>query len=103
MFETALLDLAECRTALDAMLRAAQAHVRQPMAFAVVNDYGELMAFARMDGAAPAVRDFAVKKAYTTARMRGDLREFRAGLEQRARSVADYGDPGLVGMAAGGA
>ena len=85
------------------MLRAAQAQVKQPMAFALVNDYGELMAFARMDGAAPAVREFAIKKAYTSARMRADLNEFRAGLERRGRSVADYGDPNLVGMAAGGA
>ncbi|HTE83499.1 MAG TPA: heme-binding protein [Dehalococcoidia bacterium] len=102
MFETTLLDLAECRAALAAMLLAAQGLVRQPLAFAVVNDYGELMAFARMDGATPAVRELAIKKAYTSARMRADLKDFRAGLEQRGRNVTDYADPDLVGMAAGG-
>jgi glc operon protein GlcG len=102
MFETTLLALPECRAALDAMLRNAQEGVRQPMAFAIVNDHGELMAFARMDGAAPAVREFAVKKAYTSARMRADLKDFRSGLEQRGRSVTDFADPNLVGMAAGG-
>jgi glc operon protein GlcG len=102
MFEVSLLDLAECRAALDAMLAAARERVEQPMAFAIVNEYGELMAFARMDGSTPAVRDFAVKKAYTSARMRSDLKDFRAGLEKRGRGVGDYADPNLVGMAAGG-
>jgi uncharacterized protein GlcG (DUF336 family) len=102
MFESALLELPECRTALDAMLRAADKQGVEPMAFAIVNEYGELMAFARMDGAAPAIRDFAIKKAYTAARMRADLKDFRAGLEQRKRTVGDYSDPNLVGMAAGG-
>jgi uncharacterized protein GlcG (DUF336 family) len=60
------------------------------------------MAFARMDGAPPSAQQFAVKKAYTAARMRADLKDFRAGMEQRGRTVADYGDPNLVGMAAGG-
>src|SRR3974390_3471960 len=102
MFESALLELTECRAALDAMLVDAQRQGVEPMAFALVNEYGELMAFARMDGIAPAIRDFAIKKAYTAARMRADLRDFRAGLEQRGRTVADYGDPDLLGMAAGG-
>jgi uncharacterized protein GlcG (DUF336 family) len=102
MFGTTLLGLPECRVAINVMLRDAERDVQQPMAFAIVNDYGELMAFARMDGSTPAVRDFAVKKAYTAARMRADLKDFRAGLEQRGRSVADYADSGMVGMAAGG-
>src|SRR5215471_19277101 len=99
MFESPFLDLAECRAALDAMLRDAEGRGVEPMAFAIVNEYGEIMVFARMDGAAPAIRDFALKKAYTAARMRTDLKDFRAGLEQRGRTVADYADPGFVGMA----
>ena len=102
MYEITLLALPECLTALRTMLQNAPATAKGRLAIAIVNDYGELMAFARMDGASPAVCDFAVKKAYTAARMRSDLKEFRAGLEQRGRSVADYSDPGLVGMAAGG-
>jgi glc operon protein GlcG len=102
MYEITFLALPECLTALRAMLQSAPASAKGGLAVAIVNDYCELMAFARMDGASPAVCDFAVKKAYTSARMRSDLKEFRAGLEQRGRSVADYGDPRLVGMAAGG-
>jgi uncharacterized protein GlcG (DUF336 family) len=102
MFEAALLDLPECRTALDAMLLSAQTRGVEPMAIAIVNEHGEIMAFARMDGAAPAIRDFAIKKAYTAALMRADLKDFRSGLDQRGRTVADYSDPNLVGMAAGG-
>jgi glc operon protein GlcG len=102
MFEITLLALPECMAAVRAMLESAPAGAKGRMAFAVVNEHGELMAFARMDGASPAVSDFALKKAYTSARMRTDLKAFRAGLEQRGRTVADYGDPKLVGMAAGG-
>jgi glc operon protein GlcG len=102
MYEISLLELPECLAALEAILEESRATVSQPVAIAIVNDYGELMAFARMDGATPAVQEFAVKKAYTAARMRQDLRDFRAGLEQRGRTVADYGDPNLLGMAAGG-
>jgi uncharacterized protein GlcG (DUF336 family) len=102
MYETVYLELPECLRAVTAMLQAAQTSASQPVAVAVVNEYGELMAFARMDRAAPAVCEFAVKKAYTAARMRADLRDFRAGLERRGRTVADYGDANLVGMAAGG-
>jgi glc operon protein GlcG len=97
-----LLGLPECWTALHAMLESPPARTKGRLAIAIANEYGELLAFARMDGASPAVREFAVKKAYTAARMRSDLKEFRAGPEQRGRTVADYGDPNLVGMAAGG-
>lgn len=102
MYEITLLGLPECMTALRAMLESGQASAKGRMAIAIVDEYGELMAFARMDGASPAVREYAVKKAYTSARMRSDLKDFRAGLEQRGRTVADFGDPNLVGMAAGG-
>ena len=102
MYEITLLGLSECRAALNAMLQSPPAKAKGRIAMAIVNDYGELMLFVRMDGTAPAVCDFAVKKAYTSARMRSDLGDFRAGLEQRGRTVADYSDPGLVGMAAGG-
>src|SRR5579875_804552 len=102
MHEITLLGLPECLAALDAMLAAAQTSAARPMALAVVNAYGELMLFARMDGASPATQDFAFKKAYTAARMGADLKDFRASLEQRGRSVSDYGDANLVGMAAGG-
>jgi uncharacterized protein GlcG (DUF336 family) len=102
MFESALLDLGECRTALAAMLRRAETQGVEPLAIAIVNEHGEIMAFARMDGAGPAIRDFAIKKAYTSARMRADLKDFRSGLELRGRTVGDYADSGLVGMAAGG-
>jgi glc operon protein GlcG len=102
MFTVPVLELPECLAALRAMLQSVPAKVGGRLAFAIVDEYGELLAFARMDGASPAVRDFAVKKAYTSARMRSDLKEFRAGLEQRGRTVADFADANLVGMAAGG-
>lgn len=102
MYAITLLGLPECLRALRAMLESRLAGAAGRLAIAIVDEYGELMAFARMDGAAPAVREIAVQKAYTSARMRSDLKDFRAGLERRGRTVADFGDPKLVGLAAGG-
>ncbi len=102
MHTVTLLGLPECLAAVDAMVQASVDSATPPLALAIVNEHGELMAFARMDGTTPMVQHFASKKAYTAARMQADLKDFRSGLEQRGRTVADYGDPNLVGMAAGG-
>jgi uncharacterized protein GlcG (DUF336 family) len=102
MYNITLLGLPECMKAMGAMLERAPSVTTRPVAMAIVNEYGELMSFVRMDGASPHARDYAVKKAYTAARMRSDLKDFRAGLEQRGRSVSDFADPNLVGSAAGG-
>jgi hypothetical protein len=40
MYEVTLLDLPECLAALEAMLQTAQATIAQPLALAIVNDYG---------------------------------------------------------------
>ena len=97
-----LLDVAECMDAVDAILEAAVEGSRQPMALAIVDEYGALLAFASMDGTSPFVREFAIKKAYTAALMRADLKEFGERRQAQGRSVADYGDPNLVGATRGG-
>ena len=97
-----LLDVAECIEAVDGMLEAAAEGSQQPMALAVVDEYGALLAFASMDGTSPFVREFAIRKAYTAALMRADLKDFGERRQAQGRSVADYGDPKLVGASRGG-
>lgn len=96
MFERPVLDVEECLAALDAMVAAAS----RPMSFAIVDDQGDTVCFARMDGSPPRNRKYALDKAYTASRMRMDLSEF---VERRkGRSAASYGDPRFVDNHQGG-
>ena len=56
--------LEQARTIVDAVLEAASG----PLSVYVVDDHGELVAAATMDGAAPDTRLNAQRKAYTAAR-----------------------------------
>ena len=68
MIETKSIGLDEARKMIDAMLEfASSKKPGVPMAFAVVDSAGILVAFARMDGAAPAPRYMAENKAFTVA------------------------------------
>ncbi len=102
MHERTLLDAGECVAALDGMLASVRAQSLPPMALVIVDQYGDLMALACMDGVTPFVRDYATKKAYTAARMGADLADFAARLKAQRRSVTDYADARLVGASRGG-
>jgi uncharacterized protein GlcG (DUF336 family) len=102
MYQRTLLDLEECIAAVDRMLAAAETASNGPMALAIVDQYGDLLALACMDGCTPFVRDYATKKAYTAARMGADLRDFAPRLKEQNRNVREYADPNLVAAARGG-
>ena len=102
-FQKLVLDVSDAMLALDAMLQAATSSEGAPIAMAVVDEYGDLMAFCRMDGTPPFVCEFARQKAYTASRMRSHSRDFVERLKSQGRSAADHGDPKLVGAAGGGA
>jgi len=102
MYEKLVLDVGDAMTALDAMLLEAPKQSTRPMALAVVDEYGDLLGFMRMDGTPPNSTQFAVRKAYTSARMRADLGDFRTRLKDRGGAISDLGDTGLVVAAGGG-
>ena len=59
--------------ALDAAIKAAKTAGGRPVAIAIVDGHGDLVAFACMAGANPALaRQNAIKKAFTAACMRTD-------------------------------
>jgi uncharacterized protein GlcG (DUF336 family) len=96
MFERPVLDVEEALAALDAMIAAAS----RPMSFAIVDDQGDTVCFARMDGSPIRNRTYALDKAYTASRMRMDLTDF---VERRkGRSAASYGDARFVDNRQGG-
>ena len=102
MYEKIILDHADALAIVDAMIEAAPGITDQPLALAVVDDRGELLAFALMDGGTHFGRHYAVRKAYTASRMRLDLRDFAAQRGARSRNISDYGDSGFVASARGG-
>ena len=102
MYDKQILDHTDALAIVEAMMEAAPRITDRPLALAVVDDRGELLAFALMDGGTHFARHYAIRKAYTASRIRSDLRDFAAQRVAQGRSISDYGDPGLVASARGG-
>ena len=101
MYDRLVLDVEDALRAVDAAIDAASAEGAGPLAVAIVDDNGDLVAFARADGASAFQRQHAIRKAYTASRAGADLAEFAAERAQRGMSAADF-DDGFVGAAHGG-
>jgi len=77
MQEGKSLGLKEARKIVDAIIKAAEKNVTdtgegRPMAAAVVDSHGDLIYFARMDGASPLTAHMSIYKAYTAILTRRD-------------------------------
>ena len=101
MYDRQVMDVEDALHAVDAALAAASAEGAGPLAIAVVDDNGDLVAFARADGTPIFQRKHAIRKAYTASRVGADLSEFAAYRSGRGMSAADF-DDGFVGAAHGG-
>lgn len=102
MQERTLLDADDCIRAIERMLEHANITAQAPMALVIVDQYGDPLAVANMNGTSPFVQHFARDKAYTAACMGADLADFAQQLQARGRNVRDYADPNLVAAARGG-
>ncbi len=100
-YQKAVLSLDDARRAMDHMLQDALKAPNRPVAIAICDDQGELVAFARMDRCAPLPLTIARKKAYTAARTRSDTKAFADRLKGMGRSAIDLGDPNLIGVQGG--
>jgi uncharacterized protein GlcG (DUF336 family) len=94
---TKKLGLDEARVVVEAVLGAASGRNLR-FAAAVVDSGGELVYFARMDGASPLNARMAVNKAYTATKWRHNTRAiqdrlFDMGLGDDRRDIAWFGDP----------
>ena len=95
------LGLEEARTIGEAVIEAARnskpPQDTLPIAVAVVDNAGELIYFAKMDGNSPSSTIMAINKAYTCIRFQMD------GIEAHVRflqdSIDDYGKSGAMGKA----
>ena len=79
--------------AMDAMLAKANETPEAPVAMAIVDAGGELLAYLTMDNLRIFSRRHALRKAYTSAAMGRDSGEHAAGLHAQGRNIADLGDP----------
>jgi uncharacterized protein GlcG (DUF336 family) len=102
MFEKTILDADDAMAAVTAALASAPGAAATPVAVAVVNEYGDLMAFARLDATAPFNCQYAIKKAVTAAKMRAPIAEVTTQLREHGRSMTEFEDSDLVASFGGG-
>ena len=74
---------------------------RRGAAIAVVDDHGELLAFARTDGCALPPITIAINKAFTASRERRPTRDLGDSSRKEAFPLTNFGDPRYVGWGGG--
>ncbi|MDC7789603.1 heme-binding protein [Rhodoplanes sp. TEM] len=97
--DTITLDTAQALVA--AALAAAKADYGKPVCVAVCDGVGNLLAFARADGAPPRSIQIAQDKAYTAARMGVDTDAFHARLKREEVQARDFCDARLTALLGG--
>ena len=101
MYEKKFVGLQEARLLVDAVVAQASEDPQRPVVVAVVDPEGELVAFARMNGAGYLPRAMALRKAYTAARMGSDSGAFGDRMRGVVPTLNELGDPMLVGFKGG--
>ncbi|MCX5998551.1 MAG: heme-binding protein [Chloroflexi bacterium] len=91
MFKTESLGLEEAKLVVEAMLQEAMKDPRQPVAMAVVDRCGDLVYFARMDGANRFNQEMATRKAVTATQVGVDTSMFRQALPGLKMGLGDFG------------
>ncbi len=96
------LDLSEANRALTHIVaQATQQH--QAASIAIADAHGDLLCFARMDGAPVSSIQIAMNKAWTSARERKPTKEIGEKVKsaEKSHDIAYYGDPRYVGWGGG--
>jgi glc operon protein GlcG len=88
----ASITAAQARDALDRIVAAAAA-AGMPIAVAIVDARGDLVASFRMDGAHPRFMNVAIRKAYTAAMREQTTDALHEELVRRNIEIGNFGDP----------
>ncbi len=98
-----VLDYADARDTVTAILAEVEKNGGKSAVVAVVDPHGELLAFARMDGAPVSSIRIAMNKAYTAARERKTTEEIGQKIRhpEKGFDVAYFGDDRFVGWGGG--
>ena len=96
------IDYSEAKLAIDLIVKKA-AQAQKAVVAAVADSHGELIAFARMDGAPASSIAIAMNKAWTAVRARKSTEEVgeRVRHPEKGHDIAYYGDPRFVGWGGG--
>jgi glc operon protein GlcG len=102
MRTTQTLDYSEARKIIDLIVEKALA-MQKAAVIAVADSHGELIAFARMDGAPISSIRIAANKAWTAARERKPTKDIGEKVRhpEKGHDIAYYGDPRFVGWGGG--
>jgi glc operon protein GlcG len=96
------IDYSEAEQIIDLIIQKATA-MQKPIAVAVADSHGELIAFGRMDGVPFPSINIAINKAYTAARTKKPTQEIGDKVKhpEKGYDIAYYGDPKFVGWGGG--
>src|SRR6202795_3146835 len=97
-----VIDYAEAHRIVDLIVEKAT-RLQKSLVVAVSDSHGELIAFARMDGAPISSIRIAANKAWTAARERKTTKEIGEKVRhpEKGHDIAYYGDPRFVGWGGG--
>ena len=96
MSERPFIDFNQAQAAMKAIIDEATKPGGMPVAVSIVDDAGNMVAYAQMDNVRLYARRHAFRKAYTAAIMGMDTGAHGEQLKERGRTVSDYGDPNLT-------
>ena len=100
MYTKNMLSLEQAQAAITAMIADYNRDPnRRKVDMAVVDDAGNLLAYARMDRCLRPT--FALRKAYTSAVRGMDTQAFAEQLSSSGRSIDSFGDPQLIALSGG--
>jgi glc operon protein GlcG len=102
MKTTQTIEYSEARQVIDLIVEKAL-QMKRAAVVAVADSHGELIAFARMDGAPISSIRIAINKAWTAARERKTTKEIGEKVRhpEKGHDIAYYGDPRFVGWGGG--
>ena len=100
MYEKSMISLEQAQAAIAAMIADYNKDTgRRKVDMAVVDDAGNLLAYARMDRCLRPT--FAIRKAYTSAVRGVDTLAFSEQLASQNRSIESFGGPQLIAIPGG--
>lgn len=102
MKEKPFITLAQAQAAMGAMLKKAMGEPHRPVAMAIVDDAGILLAYQQMDGLRLFTRRHAIRKAYTAAITGMNSGAFGEFMKTRNQTVREIGGDLELTPGAGG-
>lgn len=96
MAEKPALTFTQTQAAMQAMISKALELPDEPVAMAIVDDTGNLVAYAKMDNLRLFSRRHALRKAYTAAVLGQDTGAHAQRVISQGRSVSEMGDANLT-------